>query len=596
MDENNKDKLINKGKDDADELGEETFVFRRDPDDLVVSRQKLANTNARPKTPPGQTQNRTVQRPQQTQRPNTARPDASQPGGAVIRPLKPEQPNRPINRTVINPANNRQNPQQNPQNRPQNQIPVQYSGQTVSRGNQRVTQNQTPSANRPTSATQTQRPTQTAQSANRNGANPSEYTNHTAARQPNRANQPESLPVRRAPNAAEPNRYQNYRKTPEVNNDWQAVERQTMRRNAARDSASSAIMSAVKAVIYIVFVIAVSVPLSIFVINTANDVFAFKKEEKIVEVTIPEYTTIEDLGDILGEAGVIKYPWAFKLWTNIKEKKNIQNGYYPEYVPGTYEVNTNQNYDYIRATFKKSTKRETVTVMIPEGATVDEIIELLVANGVSTRDELVDAINNYEFDYRFVNELQTTSDRFYRLEGYLFPDTYEFYKDSSAATAIDKFLQNFNKKFAEGYYARCTDLGITVDQAITLASMIEKEARYASDLGDVSSVFNNRLSHSATFPTLDSDATVAYAMQHDSGTRPDTLTGEDMEYDSPYNTYTHRGLPPGPIANPGLNAIRYALYPNATPYYFFVSDSSGHMLFAETYEEHLANIRKARSN
>ncbi len=607
MDENNKDKLINKGKDDADELGEETFVFRRDPDDLVVSRQKLANTNARPKTPPGQTQNRTVQRPNQTQRPNTARPDANQPGGAVIKPLKPEQPNRPINQTVINPTNNRQNSQQTSQNRPQNQIPVQYSGQTVARGNvsgtPRVTQNQrptqTPSANRPAanqptqSTAHTQRPPQT---ANRSGANSSEYTNRTVPHQQNRANQPESLPVRRTPNTAEPNRYQNYRTTPEVNNDWQAVERQTIRRNAARDSASSAIMSAVKAVIYIVFVIAVSVPLSIFVINTANDVFAFKKEEKIVEVTIPEYTTIEDLGDILGEAGVIKYPWAFKLWTNIKEKRNIENGNYPEYVPGDYEVNTNQNYDYIRATFKKSTKRETVTVMIPEGSTVDEIIELLVANGVSTRDELVDAINNYEFDYRFVNELQTTSDRFYRLEGYLFPDTYEFYKDSSAATAIDKFLQNFNKKFAEGYYARCTDLGITVDQAITLASMIEKEARYAADLGDVSSVFNNRLSHSATFPTLDSDATVAYAMQHDSGTRPDTLTGEDMEYDSPYNTYTHKGLPPGPIANPGLNAIRYALYPNATPYYFFVSDSTGHMLFAETYEEHLANIRKARSS
>ena len=354
-------------------------------------------------------------------------------------------------------------------------------------------------------------------------------------------------------------------------------------------------MSAVKAVIYIVFVIAVSVPLSIFVVNTANDVFAFQKEEKIVEVTIPEYTTIEELGDILGEAGVIKYPWAFKLWTNIKERKNIEAGNYPEYVAGTYEVNTNQNYDYLRATFRKSTKRETVTIMIPEGATVDEIIELLVSNEVSTREELVDVINNYDFDYRFVKEITMTSDRYYRLEGYLFPDTYEFYKDSSAATAIDKFLQNFNKKFAEGYYDRCTDLGMTVDQAITLASMIEKEARYASDLGDVSSVLHNRMNHSATFPYLNSDATVAYAMQHDSGSRPDTLTGDDMTYDSAYNTYTHRGLPPGPIANPGLNAIRYALYPNSTEYYYFVSDSTGHMLYGRTEAEHLANIRTARS-
>ena len=581
MDENNKDKLINKGKEDADELMEETFVFKRESDDIVVSRQPAVKQRSQPQS--------------QAQK--------SQAGGAVIRPLKPSQPNRPIQQTVIKPMNNSQaqrpeqsrqqvqggNAQRTVQANAQNQGQYRQPAQNI-RPNQTQYPNGQVRQQRPSGQNQVNRP----QSGGAGNVPPI----RTAS---NRANQPDNLPVRRSPMPAEPRNSNrstglpSKQRAPEVNNDWAAVERQTARRNNARDSASSAIMSAVKAVVYIVFVIAVSVPLSIFVINTANDVFAFKKEEKIIEVTIPEYTTIEDLGDILGEAGIIKYPWAFKLWTNIKEKKNIENGYYPQYVPGTYEVNTNLNYDYLRATFRKSTKRETVTVMIPEGYTVDEIIDLLVANGVSTRDELVDAINNYPFEYRFIEELTVSPDRFYRLEGYLFPDTYEFYKDSSAVTAIDKLLQNFNKKFIDEYYDRCTDLGLTVDQAITLASMIEKEARYAADLGDVSSVFHNRLNYSKSFPYLNSDATVAYAMQHDSGKRPDTLTGEDMEYVSPYNTYTNKGLPPGPIANPGLNSIRYALYPNETKYFYFVSDSSGHMLFAETAAKHEENIRIARS-
>ena len=566
MDDNNKDKLINKGKEEADELMEETFVFKRESDDIVVSRQPAVHQRTQPQSQAQKAQN-----------------------GAIIRPLKPTQPNRPIQQTVINQSNNSQqqarpaqpgtNFQRPAQQRPQNPQQVRQISQ-----NQRPVQNSQPVRN----ATQ---PTEPRRTQSGGGGNVPPIRNSSYQ---SRSNQPENLPVRRAPMPAEPRQTVRNR-PPEVNNDWTAVERQSARRDNARESASSVIMSAVKAVVYIVFIIAVSIPLSIFVINTANDVFAFKKEEKIVEVTIPEYTTIEDLGDILGEAGVIKYPWAFKLWTNIKEKRNIAAGNYPEYVPGTYEINTNQNYDYIRATFKKSTKRETVTIMIPEGYTVDEIVDLLAANGVSTREELIDAINNYPFDYRFVNELQVSSDRFYRLEGYLFPDTYEFYKDSSAETAIDKFLQNFNRKFSDEYYARCAEIGLTVDQAITLASMIEKEARYASEFGDVSSVFHNRLKYSASFPYLNSDATIAYAMQHDSGKRPETLTGDDMDYDTPYNTYSHRGLPPGPIANPGLNAIRYALYPNDTKYFYFVSNSSGHMLFAETAAQHEDNIRTARS-
>ncbi len=377
------------------------------------------------------------------------------------------------------------------------------------------------------------------------------------------------------------------------------------------DSATSAVMSLVKAVIYIVVIIAVSVGLSVFVINTANDVFKFVVEDKMVTVNIPEYASIEDVSEALYDAGAIKNRWAFNLWSGLKDSG-------AEFIPGTYEVSTTLNYDYLRAAFKKSTKRVELRVTIPEGYTIDEMIDHLIASGIGNagdsdkkkqiiKNAFIDVINNYEFDYRFVRELTTTEDRIYRLEGYLFPDTYNFYAEygsaedsdeeaakKTAVAVLSKMLDNFNGKFADEYYARCLDLKMTVDQAITLASMIEKETRYADELGYVSSVFHNRLKYPGSFPYLNSDATIMYAIAHDTGSRLDSMSGEDTSYETPYNTYTHRGLPPGPIANPGLNAIKYALYPNDTNYFYFVSDSVGRTLFAATEAEHIANINTVR--
>lgn len=359
--------------------------------------------------------------------------------------------------------------------------------------------------------------------------------------------------------------------------------------SSAGDSASGAVMSLVKAMIYIVVIIAVSVGLSVFVIDTANDVFKFVVDERIVSVSIPENATIDDITDILYDVGAIKHKWAFRLWSNMKDAK-------AKFIPGDYEISTSLNYDYLRAAFKPSNQKTEVRITIPEGYTVDEIINLFTENGIGTKEGFVDVINNYEFDYPFLNSLITREGRIYRLEGYLFPDTYYFYADSSEVTVIKKLLDNFNRKFVSEYYARCAELGFSVDDAIILASMVEKETRFADELGYVSSVFHNRIKYSATFPYLNSDATIMYAMAHDLGGRPDNMAGEDTGYDSPYNTYTYKGLPPGPIANPGLNAIKYALYPNESNYFYFVSDSAGRTRFATTEPEHLANVAAIRAN
>ena len=276
-----------------------------------------------------------------------------------------------------------------------------------------------------------------------------------------------------------------------------------------------------------------------------------------------------------------------------------------EFVAGTYEINAMMNYDELLLAFKKKVERTIVRLTIPEGYTVDEIIDLCIENGVgmvkledksvvpATREDFVAAVNNLELydDFQFVRDLMDniSPDRYYALEGYLFPDTYEFYTNSTPGQIFYKLLNRFNNLFKEEFYTRAADLGYTVDEIIILASMIEKETRLYYEFEQVSSVFHNRLNLPGTYPYLESDATIMYAIQHDTGSRKDEMLQSDLGYVSPYNTYTNQGLPPGPIANPSYQAITCALYPETTDYYFFISDTrTGQTIFSRTYAEHQA--------
>ena len=163
------------------------------------------------------------------------------------------------------------------------------------------------------------------------------------------------------------------------------------------------------------------------------------------------------------------------------------------------------------------------------------------------------------------------------------------------AAAIAKFLNRFKQVFTEDLLLRLDELNMTLDEVITLASIIEKEGKYVVEFEDISSVFHNRLNHKGTYPKLQSDATTAYAIQCIEGKRPDEILPSHNDIDHPYNTYVYDGLPPSAIANPGYNAITCALYPSTTPYYFFVSKKDGTTLFAKTEEEHLENIIISRA-
>lgn len=405
-----------------------------------------------------------------------------------------------------------------------------------------------------------------------------------------------------------------------------------------KDDVPSGLKSLGSVLAYLAFVITVAAMLAFLIINVANDVFAFVKSDVPVTVVVPKDCSTDELAEILGDSGAVNFPGIFSFYTKFKKAEG-------DYIPGTYEISPSLNYDMMLAEFKyKAPKRTTLTVTIPEGYTTDQIVELLISKGLGTYEGYERAINRYEYDFKFLEGTENFSDdRYWRLDGYLYPDTYYYYSTSTEETVIYKMLVNFNNKFSEEYYQRAEELGMTVDELITLASMIQKEVKYADEFGYVSSVFHNRLNSPNYFPKLDSDATIVYAMAHEKflarkalneqkrGLNAEELiifaflnrsdvrevladeaafeakigelfaeldlsiyegleVDEEMKistkYESPYNTYTNNGLPPGPISNPSIDAIRYAMFPNKSAYYYFVSGPDGRTTFSKTYAEH----------
>ena len=393
-------------------------------------------------------------------------------------------------------------------------------------------------------------------------------------------------PVKSAPRPApvKPSSYDTMAKTKPIK-----VQEQKKIEYAGSDEGGNTVVSVVKAIVYIVFVMIVSVFLALVIINVGNDMFAFVKSDELVEVTIPEYATLDEVTDVLYQNDIIRYPTIFKLFAVAEEDDR-------KFVAGNYTVHGMMNYEDLLDAFKEKPVVGIKKITIPEGYTTDEIIDLFVSEGIGTREGFIDVIQNYEFDYWFIDELNAngvSEDRIYRLDGYLFPDTYEFYLSSSEATVVNKLLKRFSQIFTREYREQSAAFGYTVDEVITLASVIEKEAASPSEFFIISSVFHNRLNNPWAFPKLESDATIVYQMQHERGERPQ-LTGADLEVDLAYNTYTNDGLPPGPIANPSASAMLAALSPVTTNYYFFYHHK-GTIYPSETKEQHNAIVAEFKS-
>lgn len=358
-------------------------------------------------------------------------------------------------------------------------------------------------------------------------------------------------------------------------------------------------------VIWLAIVVAIGVSLGRVIWVCAADVLAFGREDHPVQVSIEDTDTIDTIADKLKANGLIRYPQLFKLYADITDARE-------DISSGTFTLNT--LYDYhalVNSMSYSSAGREIVEVTVPEGYRCSQIFALLEKEGVCSAAELEAYAANGELgDYWFLEGV-SRGDK-YCLEGYLFPDTYQFYTNDDADRVIEKFLDAFDDRFTDLMHERLDEISqryaerlaeggfdqayidshpLTIREIVIIASMIEKECIGPEDSYIISSVIYNRLT-SQDFPTLDIDATVIYAL----GGKDGPLTLADLEVDSPYNTYKNPGLTPGPICNPGQNSLNSALVPTAKDedgndlvYYYYAYDpNAGEHHFSRTSSEHEA--------
>ena len=356
--------------------------------------------------------------------------------------------------------------------------------------------------------------------------------------------------------------------------------------------------------LWVVVVIASSVILAGVGWMLANDLCAFTGSDQDVEVVVPaewfttttvtdedgntEEVSLCDIGqvaDALQDAGLIQYKWLFRLfaWVYDADEKIDQ---------GAYVLNTNMDYmALVRGMRSTGSSAVTVEVSIPEGYNTQQIFQLLSENGVAPVEELEEAAANYEFvDYAFLDSDLLGDVR--RVEGYLYPDTYQFYVGRSAVAALDSMLSNFNSRvYSNGeltpLFEEAAARGYDFSDIITIASLIEEETD-GTDRDKIASVIYNRLERPGeTGGLLQIDAALVYAAGR-------AITQEDYTtLDSPYNLYQHTGLPPTAISNPGMSSITAALQPAETDYYYYVLGADGKHVFSETLSEHQQNVAAA---
>ncbi len=304
-------------------------------------------------------------------------------------------------------------------------------------------------------------------------------------------------------------------------------------------------------------------------------------EDSRIEIEIPKGATTSEISDLLKEKGVIKHPFIFKMMSKI-------NGFDGMYKSGTHYVSEDFDYDMIMRAL--SSDPVSKKVLIPEGYTFKQIVEKLSKEQLIDKTKFTKTANEEKFDYKF---LQGLPEREFKLEGYLFPDTYVFDIKAGEKAIIDRMLLRFDEMFKPEYAEKAKELGMTMDKIIILASIIEREAKEPDERKTIAGIFYNRLkSKNPSLKKLQSCATIQYIFMNRDGTVKEKITDEDTKIKDPYNTYQIEGLPPGPICSPGMDSIEAALDPEATDYYYFVAKGDGTHQFSKTLKEHQAAAKK----
>lgn len=347
----------------------------------------------------------------------------------------------------------------------------------------------------------------------------------------------------------------------------------------------------------IVFIAAVTAGVSTFVLSAVDDILSINPDKTVITVTIPENAEYDQIIDLLSESGIVKQNFVCKLFAKFRHfdgytSSETNEFVKTEYAPGIYYIEKDDGLEAILNSMKVGygASAETVTVSFPEGWTISQIFEKLEKKEVCEAALLYANLDITAQQYNFYEKIPDNATRYQKLEGYLFPDTYEFYVGENPNSVISKLFDNFQKKMKSSYRKRAAELGLSTDEVLIIASILQREGNNKDQMKTISSIIHNRLNKPSAFPLLQCDSTSTYAANY---IIPNVDSYYGQLYSEAYNTYSANGLPPGPICNPGDDAINAALYPEETNYYYFCHDSDGNMYVAETYDEQRANIARA---
>ena len=310
-------------------------------------------------------------------------------------------------------------------------------------------------------------------------------------------------------------------------------------------------------------------------------------DSQVIEVDIPLRSTTAQIAAILKEEGLIKNEMVFRLYSRFR-------GYDQKLQAGRHLLSPDMALEELLTNLQQGVVyKEGIRFTIPEGFNLEQIAARLESEGLFEKEAFLQACLNYPRENTFDFLQEVPLDVKYTLEGYLFPDTFEVRGDITPKETIEIMLRRFDNVFTENFRHRAEELGLSIHEVVTLASIVEKESRADEERPVIAAVFLNRL-RSPSMPLLQSCATVQYVL----GEVKPVLTYQDLEVDSPFNTYLYPNLPPGPIASPGREALEAALYPADVNYLYFVykEDGSGTHYFSTTLQEHNHHKNLAQRN
>lgn len=351
-------------------------------------------------------------------------------------------------------------------------------------------------------------------------------------------------------------------------------------------------------IVWWVSVAIVGIFLGMFLMVGVNDMLAIgRSDENTVKINIPDDPNVKQVSKVLYENGVISEPGFFELYSNVTKSSD-------DFSMGTYEIKTNMDYQAIVNYLQSmSNRKDTVKVTILEGESIPNIAKTLKkAKVLKDVDRFLELCNSdyFDEDYEFLQKIKNSDERYYKLEGYLFPDTYECYVNEKPELTITRMLNVFEMRVyydqnVEGY-SKAVNISklvkkseYSLDEILNIASMIQAEAANADDMYYISSIIHNRLKADVDLGVskLGMDSTVYYPY-HSRESVPKSIKNS---FESNYDTYKIMGLPPGPICNPGMEAILAALYPNDTSYLYFCHSKEGKPYYSTTFYQHSLNLQ-----